>query len=74
MKQRNFGKRLKLNKATVADLLKDGMEKVKGGTEFNWNHVRTYTCQDTVCQLSCQCTVTKCQSECPSGGVPCNYC
>lgn len=81
MKQKAFPKKLTLKKETVADLVRESMDKVKGGTVFQQDNDSTVTLLITVCQLSCggtcvamQCTDTACATQCPSGGVPCKLC
>lgn len=82
MKQKSFPKKLTLKKETVADLLNTTMENVKGGRTDSCGRTICFlscagTCEASVCDgtcTTCNMTLTECQTECPSGGIPCNAC
>jgi hypothetical protein len=54
MKSKTFGKKLTLNKKTIADLTIGKMRNVHGGKDKPPHYVETYTCGGT----SCYCTGT----------------
>lgn len=64
MKPIKFSKKLRFTKETVADLTSKEKSAVHGGWEE----------EPKPSYLLHECTITACQTECPSGGVPCNYC
>ena len=61
MKTIKLSKKLRFTKETVADLNSNEMREAHAGVIIeDW--------------ITRNCTVTVCQTQCPSGGVPCNMC
>lgn len=61
MKVAKFSKKLRFTKETIADLNTKEMNAAQAG-------------MDDIPAQTKKCTVTACQTECPSNPVPCNMC